>query len=662
MRTGWCERLRRGRLARVLLALLALAILFVYLIAWGGYLDCLSQAGVGGERLVHTGDGDCPTTLGQENGEEAANESRVLVLRDILEEDEGADDVPSPKPTEDTFGIGQAQLALDRIVDSANAYVSKGLVALANGIKPSFVALLEEEYRFFDSNMHQRRTAYKLFKSVETLPILSPYSKASAADLFGPEVATGLSAFGSPTRIFVSSDRFVVRFLQSQGALNASDVYRADLTEEEERSYWQVLAENFHLLLGTSSRMWIEQTLTSVFGVHDQLNGANAQRVYDLVVFKLNTTEYAPRALARHFGIGMLGTSPPASGDVALVPPNATAGADGAEAAPDSDGAGEAAGGPDEPGGEAEAEGGAGGGVGDGDVGAPEGVKPTFVPDELFRLKDPEWKANVVRLGERAGVKIDSYSNFVRALEVRRAQFKALGAVATFQETRVPRAELTPLPEMEALFAAALSGRTNDKDLQIFQNHMVMEMARMSVEDGLVMQLHTGLERNYLRSPGKPQGKDSGGGVEDAPIDVDIPIAVDFSHGLRPLLNTYGNHRNLTLVLFTHDESTYSRELAPLAVQYQSVKVGSPLWFHENPEGIKSFLDSVVGLCGIHNLAGYVDNANHFLQIPSRHKIWRKVVSDWVARLVLEGRVQEKDAYEMAKQLAYTAVKTTYNL
>lgn len=590
--------------------------------------DAKDHASSKWKRVGANDKGECSNPIVGEEVE-AANESKVLVLRDILESEEALESVS--KSAEDYFGIKEGKMAvevfsrnIDRIAGAANNYVSKGLVALANGvIKPSFIALLEEEYRFFDSNMNQRRTAYKLFKSIETLPIICPYSQASSAGILHRNVTTGLEAFGSPTDIFITSDKHILRFLQSQEGVNATELGREDLEEEDQRKLWQILGDNFHLLLGTSSRMWVEQTLSGIFGIHEPLNGASAQQIYDVLLFKLNTTEYSPLSLNKHFGIDMLGMSFPASGNISALGNASSV---------------------------------------DGRDGVIAGVKPTFMPDTLFNLKDPRWKTNVNKLGDGTSVKIDSYSNFIRALEIRRRQFKDLGAVATFQETRVPKAELTPLPEMEALFAAALSGRTNDKDAQIFQNHMLMEMARMSVEDGLVMQLHTGLERNYHKNFGSQAGSKADSGNSAHQNNVDIPIAVDFSYGLQTLLNTYGNHPNLTLVLFTHDESTYGRELAPLAVQYQSIKVGSPLWFHENPEGIRSFLDSVVGSCGIVNLAGYIDNSHHYLQIPGRHKIWRKVVSDWVAKLVLEGRVQEKDAFEMARQLAYTAVKTTYKV
>ena len=563
--------------------------------------------GQGGKSLTYSDESECLTV---EKEMAKSNQSGKIILNDILMNDKALATVS--KRTEDYFGIKEGKLAMevfsknvDRFLDSANSYVGKGLVALANGvIKPSFLALLEEEYRFFASNLSQRRVAYKLFKFIENLPIICPYSKAKA-EIFQSNIRTGLEAFGGPTEIFVTSDKYVVRFLESQRALNVSDVSREDLTELEKRKIWQSLGENFHLLMGTSSRMWIEQTLTNIFGIHETLNKSSAQHIYNLLIYKLNSTDSSPQKLFSNFGIGMLSMSFPAAGNISMI------------------------------------------------GGMIEGVKPTFMPDKLFNLKDVEWKSNVKRLGDCTSIKIDSYSNFIKALEIRRSQFKEVGAVATFQETRVPKGELTPLPEIEALFAAALSGRTNERDNQRFQSHMLMEMTRMSVQDGLVMQLHTGLERNY-------QKEKKGEGAQER--EVDIPIAVDFSYGLQSLLNTYGNHPNLTLVLYTHDESTYGRELAPLAVQYDSVKVGSPLWYHENPEGIRLFLDSVMGASGIINLAGYSDNSHHFLQISSRHKIWRKVVSDWVAKLVVEGRIREKEAFELARQLAYTTAKTTYRL
>jgi len=553
---------------------------------------------------------DCGSLCGPD-GFLCGNDSKTRLIgekrvRKTREHDKGLPDI-----------FNGAQRMSEKVVhpflSDVKKFGAQGVRFIRDGLTmPSILApWFEEEYRFFNANPWQRRVAYKLYKSIESLPIICPFSRVDPA-IFRENVTNGLEAFGSPTEIFVSSDTDVLRFLHSQKVLNITDLEERMLVggEEEHRKVWQAFANHFDSLLGTTSRMWIEQTLENVFGIRRPLNEDSAQPIYDELLSKLDSSDFTPMALFKRFGIEALNTAFPATGNISLI---------------------------------SEANDGSSFGV----------VKPIFMPEKLFSLKDPQWKSQVLMVEEATSIKIESYSTFIQAIEKRREQFIEHGAVATFQETVVPKAEFSPLPEMEALFAAALSGRTSEKDMQRFQSHMLMEMARMSSEDGLVMQLHTGLQRDYH----KDIPSESTIGPE-----VEIPISVDFTRGLQPLLNAYGNHPNLTLVLYTLDESTYGRELAPLAINYPSVKLGSPLWFHESPEGVQRFLGSVVPGSGIMNLGGYVDNSHHLLEVPTKHKVWRKLVADWIAKLVVEGQVKEQDAYSMSKQLSYLVPKMTYGL
>jgi glucuronate isomerase len=285
--------------------------------------------------------------------------------------------------------------------------------------------------------------------------------------------------------------------------------------------------------------------------------------------------------------------------------------------------------------------------------GWPGRVIPTFRPDAVFRLATPGWRSAVESLSRAHGAPIDSASDLVHALERRRAHFKRRGALATDHGVLEPFTESMSEADFERLFRRGVAGDATADDQRRFEGHLLMEMARMSVEDGLVMQLHAGALRDHNQPLFEKFGPDRGG---------DIPVATEFTRNLRPLLNAFGNDSRFTLVLFTLDESTYSRELAPLAGHYPAVRLGAPWWFNDSVEGMMRFRERVTETAGIGKMAGFTDDTRAFCSIPARHDLARRVDANWLARLVSRHIIGIGDAREMARALAYDLAKTTYRV
>jgi glucuronate isomerase len=263
------------------------------------------------------------------------------------------------------------------------------------------------------------------------------------------------------------------------------------------------------------------------------------------------------------------------------------------------------------------------------------------------------WQENLQALSQVSGIEVGSYRAFISALENRRTFFKSMGAVATDHAVETAWTNELEPSETEVIFQRALAGRASPEDAQRFTAHMLIEMARMSIEDGLVMQLHVGSFRNHNERLFSAFGPDKG---------ADIPVAGEFTRGLRALLNRFGDDPRLTLILFTLDETTYARELAPLAGHYPALRLGPPWWFHDSPNGMLRYLDQVAENAGIYNLAGFNDDTRAFPSIPARHDVWRRVCANWVAGLVVQGRVDLDDAESMIEDLAYGLARKAYRL
>jgi len=460
--------------------------------------------------------------------------------------------------------------------------------------------------RYFDPNPAQRRIARELYESVADLPIISPHGHVDPR-LFADENST----FGTPAELLIIPDHYVFRMLYSQGIpLESLGVPRTDgrPVERDHRKIWQVFADNFYLFRGTPTGTWLSHELHVVLGVEEKLTGETAQEVYDQIAAKLATPKFRPRALFEQFNIEVLCTTDAATDPLLYH-----------QAIRDS------------------------GWEGD--------VRPTFRPDAVVNLLTEGWRENIDGLSNVSGISIHSYSTFIQVLEERRAFFKSLGATATDHGARSAyTAELSP-SEADTVFQRALRGQATLDDAHRFTAHMIMESARMSVEDGLVMQFHAGSVRNHNQLIFDRFGPDKGG---------DIPERSEFTHNLRPLLNRYGNDPHLTFIVFTLDESTYARELAPLAGHYPAMKLGPSWWFHDSINGMTRYREQVTETAGLHNTVGFNDDTRAFLSIPARHDLSRRVDADWIASLVARSIVDMDDAREMILDTAHRLAKRVY--
>lgn len=461
--------------------------------------------------------------------------------------------------------------------------------------------------RCFDPNPAQADLARQLYATVKDLPLVSPHGHVDPALLADPD-----ARFGSPAELFIIPDHYVFRMLYSQGvAMEDLGVPTRDGTpvETDHRAIWQRFAEKFYLFRATPTGLWLTDELINVFGVDEPLNGDSAQRIYDHLEAQLARPEFAPRALLKQFNIEVLCTTDAATDRLAHHQRLHEEGL--------------------------------------------ALIRPTFRPDAVVNLNMANWRANIDTLSDVSAIDVHSYPAFIEALEARRAFFKQMGATATDHAAVTAHTERLTQREAETIFDRALQGQVAETDAARFTAHMLMEMARMSVEDGLVMQLHVGSIRNHNELISQRFGLDKG---------ADIPTLTDWTHGLRALLNAYGNDRRLQLILFTLDESTYSRELAPLAGHYPALLLGPPWWFFDSVNGMRRYLDLVIETAGLYNTAGFNDDTRAFASIPARHDVWRRVTCNWTAGQAVQGLVSEDDAFEMAQDFAYRLAKRAYRL
>ena len=473
----------------------------------------------------------------------------------------------------------------------------------------SFWALPEMQLdpdRYFDPEPGQRKLARELYQNVADLPIVSPHGHVDPT-LFVDEKAS----FGTPTDLLIIPDHYVFRMLYSQGvSMEALGIPRTDggPVETDHRKIWQVFADNFHLFRGTPSGVWLTNELVAVFDVAQKLNSESAQDIYDQISEKLAQSAFQPRALYERFNIEVLCTTDSATDILDAHQKIQTSGWAGK-------------------------------------------IFPTFRPDNVINLSTPNWKENIATLGEVSGIIVHSYPSFIEALEKQRAAFKRLGATASDHAViSAYTHELSP-NEAETIFQHALTGKVTDNETAQFSAHMLMESARMSVEDGLVMQIHVGSIRNHNLDLFRKFGPDKG---------ADIPTRSEFTLNLSALLNKFGNIPRLSLIVFTLDESTLARELAPLAGHYPALKLGPPWWFFDSINGMKRYFDLVMETAGIYNTVGFNDDTRAFPSIPARHDVWRRVSSDWLAGLVVRNIIDLEDANAMIVDLAYSLAKKAY--
>jgi glucuronate isomerase len=467
--------------------------------------------------------------------------------------------------------------------------------------------LVLNENRFFDPNPVVRRIARQLYNSVRDLPIVSPHGHVD------PNIFVENKPFPNPTELFLIPDHYIFRMLYSQGipmeALGVPPL-SGHAAEKDARKIWKMFGEHYYLFRGTPTGVWLNHEFSVVFGIKQRFTGATAMKIYDQISEKLQSPKFLPRALFDRFNIEVLSTTDAATD---TLEPHQKIRASGWKGK----------------------------------------IIPCFRPDGVTNLKMKAWKQNIQLLGVRVGKEITSYRSFIEALENRRVFFKSMGAVSTDHGIESPYTHELTLSEADAIFQKALRGVVTDHDAALFTAHMLMEMARMSVEDGLVMQIHPGSDRNHNQRLFDVYGPDKG---------ADIPLQTEYTRNLKELLNKYGNDPRLSVIVFTLDETTYARELAPLAGHYPAMKLGPAWWFHDSIEGMTRFRSMVTETAGIYNTVGFNDDTRAFVSIPARHDLSRRVDSNFLATLVARHIVDLDEAKEMSRALAYELVKKAYKL
>ncbi len=464
------------------------------------------------------------------------------------------------------------------------------------------MALLNDD-RLFPVEETTRAIARRIYDGIRSLPIVSPHGHTQAGWFAHNE------PFPDPVKLFVQPDHYVFRMLYSQGiTLEELEIGEEEL--EEPREVWRIFAERYYLFRGTPTRLWLDYAFQELFGLTERLSARTADHYYDTIAEKLAAPEFRPRALFDRFNIEVLATTDSPLDPLAEHEAIRVSGWKGR-------------------------------------------ILPTFRPDPVVDPQFPGFVDNVSALGALAGEDTFTWRGYLRALRDRREYFKEMGATAT--DHGHPTAITEDLSETSAasLFEQVIKGTAYAADLEIFRGQMLTEMARMSLEDGLVMQIHPGSVRNHNAGLYARYGRDMG---------ADIPAPTNYVESLRPLLNRFGNEPNLTIILFTLDETTYSRELAPLAGHYPCLKLGPPWWFYDSPEGMRRFREQVTETAGFYNTVGFNDDTRAFLSIPARHDVARRMDAGFLAKLVAEHRLDEDEAAEVAEELTVGLVRRAYKL
>ena len=461
--------------------------------------------------------------------------------------------------------------------------------------------------RLFSPEPGQRALARALYATVQSLPIVSPHGHTD------PQWYADNEPFTNAAALFITPDHYVFRMLYSQGVpLEELGIPRRDgvPVERDARKIWHIFAARYHLFRGTPTRIWLDHAFHEVFGIRERLSADSADRIFDSINAALDRPEFRPRALFERFQIEVIATTESPLDPLAQHAKIRASGWNGR-------------------------------------------VLTAYRPDPVVDPEFDGFAANVATLGELTAEDTTTWRGYLAAHRKRRAFFKTMGATST--DHGHPTALTRDLSEAHcvALFARVLKGDASPEDAETFRGQMLTEMAQMSLEDGLVMQIHPGSWRNHNPQILERFGRDKG---------ADIPTRTDYVRALKPLLDRFGNERDLTLILFTLDETAYARELAPLAGHYPILKLGPPWWFHDSPEGMLRFRQQATETAGFYNSVGFNDDTRAFLSIPARHDVARRIDCRFLAQLVAEHRIGEDEAFELAPQLAYTLAKKAYKL
>jgi glucuronate isomerase len=460
--------------------------------------------------------------------------------------------------------------------------------------------------RLLPADSATRSIARALYEEVKGLPIVSPHGHTD------PKWFATDAAWTNPAELLLAPDHYLYRMLYSQGVpLERLGVpSKSGPSKADPRAAWRLFADHYYLFRGTPSRLCLDHVFAEVFGFDVALEGATADHYYDRITDTLATPAFRPRALFDRFGIELLATTEGAHEDLVHHAAIRASGWSGR-------------------------------------------VVTTYRPDAVIDPEHEDFAAALARFAELTGEDVHSWSGYLAAHRKRRADFRAAGATATDHGHPTARTANLSAAETEALFARIVGGRWSVEDAELFRAQMLTEMAAMSVEDGMVMQIHPGSFRNHNRALHAAYGRDKG---------ADIPTRTDYVNALKPLLDRFGNETRLSVILFTLDENAYARELAPLAGHYPCLKLGPAWWFHDSPEGMRRFREMTTETAGFYNTVGFNDDTRAFLSIPARHDVARRVDCSFLARLVAEHRLKDWEAAELVYELTYLLVKRAYRL
>ncbi len=460
--------------------------------------------------------------------------------------------------------------------------------------------------RLFPVDAISRDLARRLYAEVRDAPIISPHGHTD------PAWFASNTKFVNATELLLVPDHYVLRMLHSQGIpLEALGVApRGEVSTVDPRKSWRLFASNFHLFRGTPSRLWMDHVLSVVFGISERLDASTADSIYDTITAALQTDAFRPRAILDRFNVAFLATTegaldPLTHHDTIIA------------------------------------------------AGWGQRVVTTFRPDDVIDASRTDFASNINHLGKLTGEDTGKWQGYLAALRDRRAFFKMHGATATDHGHPTARTEDLSTLDAENLFAKCLAGTATSLEQDIFRGQMLVEMAVMSLDDRLVMQLHPGASRNHNPALFDRFGSDKG---------ADIPSPTTYVDALKPLLDRVGNEPDFRMIVFTLDESTYARELAPLAGHYPCLTLGPPWWFHDSPEGMMRFRRQVTETAGFYNTAGFNDDTRALLSIPARHDLARRMDSRFLAELVAEGRLDADEAFELIHDLTVNLVRKAYKL
>ncbi len=461
--------------------------------------------------------------------------------------------------------------------------------------------------RLFPAGTGTRNVARRLYSTIERLPIVSPHGHTDPRWFADDEPFTDASA------LFITPDHYVFRMLYSQGiALEDLGIPRVDggPIETDARKIWRTFAAHYHVFRGTPSRLWLDHAFATLFDIDRRLDATTADWYFDHINDRLSRPEFRPRALFERFNIEVIATTESPLDQLTHHRKIRDSGWGGR-------------------------------------------VITAYRPDPVVDPEFPGFRDNVVRLGGLTGENTLRWSGYLAAHRIRRDYFRSMGATSTDHGHPTARTFNFDATQSQRLLDRAMDGTIGSDEAEAFRGQMLTEMARMSIDDGLVMQIHPGSLRNHNARVLREFGRDKG---------ADMPTRTDYVRALAPLLEQFGDDRRLSVILFTLDETSYSRELAPLAGHYPALKLGPPWWFHDSVEGMQRFLSSVVETAGFYNTVGFNDDTRAFMSIPARHDVWRRMACRFLASAVLEHRLDEDEAFELAPELAYGLAKRAYRL